>query len=105
LVAANNFIGNSFVTCGVFAPAETGPLSCKQFQNVLRIVNKDQDMTPDRKSSLRERLEAEAERLAEQAKLLPPGKERDFLRKKVRQMKVAANVTEWIASPGLQPPS
>jgi hypothetical protein len=43
-------------------------------------------MKRDPKSPLRERLEAEAKMLAEKAKL-------------------AANVTDWIGSPGLQPPS
>ena len=62
-------------------------------------------MTRDPKSSLRERLEAEAQVLAEKAKLLPPGKEREFLKRKAREMKVTANVTEWIESPGLRPPS
>jgi hypothetical protein len=62
-------------------------------------------MTRDPKSSLRERLEAEAKIIAEKARLLPPSKERDALRRKAREMKVAANVTEWIESPGLQPPS
>jgi hypothetical protein len=62
-------------------------------------------MKRDPKSPLRERLEAEAKMLAEKAKLLPPGKDRDALRRKAREMKVAANVTDWIESPGLQPPS
>jgi hypothetical protein len=62
-------------------------------------------MTRDLKSPLRERLEAEAKVLAEKAKLLPPGKQRDVLRRKAREMKVAATVTEWIESPGLQPPT
>jgi hypothetical protein len=51
-------------------------------------------MTRDPKRSLRERLEAEAKLLAEKAKLLPPGKERDALRRKAREMKVAARFNQ-----------
>jgi hypothetical protein len=61
-------------------------------------------MKRDPKSSLRERLEAEATRLTEKARLLPAGKQRSILLRKARELEMAASVTEWIESPGLQPP-
>jgi hypothetical protein len=61
-------------------------------------------MKRDPKTSFRDQLDAEAKTLMEKAKLLPAGTERDDLLRKARQFAVAANVTEWIESPGLQPP-
>jgi hypothetical protein len=50
------------------------------------------------------RLEEDAQQVAERAKRLPPGKERDALLKKARMDEVAAHLSEWLSSPGLQPP-
>jgi hypothetical protein len=47
---------------------------------------------------------------AERAKLevelakLKPGRQMDLLRKKIRQLDTAAHLSEWLSSPGLQPP-
>ncbi|QQO22908.1 hypothetical protein JJB98_24785 [Bradyrhizobium diazoefficiens] len=55
-------------------------------------------------STLEERLAAQAERLREQARLLPPGSARDDLVRKARQAETGAHMSEWLRSPGLQPP-
>jgi hypothetical protein len=62
-------------------------------------------MKRDPKTSFRDQLDAEAKTLREKAKMLPSGMERDVLLRKARQFEVAANVTKWIDSPGLQPPT
>jgi hypothetical protein len=54
---------------------------------------------------LEERLAEEAERLREEAKLLPPGAERDQLIRKARQAETGSHMSEWLTSPGLQPPT
>ena len=54
---------------------------------------------------LEERLAEEAERLREEAKLLPPGAERDQLIRKARQAETGSRMSEWLTSPGLQPPT
>ena len=50
------------------------------------------------------RLAAEAERLREQAELLPPGATRDEMLRKARQAETGSQMSEWLRSPGLQPP-
>ena len=54
--------------------------------------------------SLEERLSEQARRLREEAKLLPPGAEREAVLRKARQAEAAWYMTEWLRSPGLQPP-
>jgi hypothetical protein len=54
-------------------------------------------------TALEERLADEAKRLREEAKLLPPGADREALLRKARQAETGAHLTEWITSPGLQP--
>nr|WP_084302888.1 MULTISPECIES: hypothetical protein [unclassified Bradyrhizobium] len=54
--------------------------------------------------SLEERLAREAERLREQAKKLPHGLERETLLRKARQAETGSHMSEWLTSPGLQPP-
>lgn len=54
--------------------------------------------------SLEERLAEEAKRLREQAELLPPGTLRDAVERKARQAETGSHVSEWLRSPGLQPP-
>jgi hypothetical protein len=49
-------------------------------------------------------LSEEAECLREQAKMVPPGIERDELLREARQADTAAHIDEWLSSPGLQPP-
>jgi hypothetical protein len=55
-------------------------------------------------TSLEERLLQEAQRAQAEAKVLPPGQERELLLKKARDARVAAHINEWLTSPGLQPP-
>lgn len=38
----------------------------------------------------------------DEALTLPPGKERDALIKKARQLETACHINEWLASPGLK---
>jgi hypothetical protein len=52
-----------------------------------------------------ERLQNDAIRLREQARTMPPGKERELLLRKARQIDTAAHINEWLTSPGLRPPS
>jgi hypothetical protein len=54
--------------------------------------------------SLSERLMQDVERLRLQLAMLPPGPERDHLAKQIRQNETAANIDQWLTSPGLQPP-
>jgi hypothetical protein len=55
-------------------------------------------------SALEIRLTEEAERLREKAKELPPGADREALLRKARQAETGSHMSEWLASPGLQPP-
>ena len=55
--------------------------------------------------TLEERLAAEAKRLREKAKTLPPGIVRDELLRRARQAETGSHMSEWLRSPGLQPPS
>jgi hypothetical protein len=54
--------------------------------------------------SLEQRLADEAVRLREQAKLLPPGLVREQVLRKARQAETGSHMSEWLRSPGLQPP-
>jgi hypothetical protein len=54
--------------------------------------------------SLRDRLTAWANQVREQAKELPPGREREAMLKRARQADVAAYLDQWANSPELQPP-
>jgi hypothetical protein len=40
----------------------------------------------------------------EQAKKLPPGKERERLVRRARQSETASHIDEWLSSPGLRAP-
>lgn len=53
---------------------------------------------------LEDRLAQEAVRLREQAKLLKPGAVRDELIRRARQCETGSHMSEWLRSPGLQPP-
>jgi hypothetical protein len=54
--------------------------------------------------SLEERLAEEAKRLKAEAKLLPPGARREELIRRARQAETGSRISEWLSSPGLQPP-
>jgi hypothetical protein len=51
-----------------------------------------------------ENIAAERAKLVAQAAKLKPGPRLDALLKKMRQLDTAANMNEWLSSPGLQPP-
>ena len=52
-----------------------------------------------------DQIAAEKSRLEAQAATLLPGPQRDALLRKIRQLDTASNVSEWLSSPGLQPPT
>jgi len=47
----------------------------------------------------------EARRLREEAALLPPGAGRQALERKARQAETSSHMSEWLRSPGLEPPT
>jgi hypothetical protein len=55
-------------------------------------------------TTLGHRLAHEAERLRQNARTAPVGKERESLLRKARQLETASHINEWLFSPGLQPP-
>ena len=55
--------------------------------------------------SLEERMADYANKLRQEAKALPPGSEREQMLKRARQAEVGAHMSEWLQSPGLQPPT
>lgn len=55
-------------------------------------------------TTLEERLADEAKRLRAQARQLPPGPQREGLLRRARQDEAASHMSEWLSSPGLQPP-
>jgi hypothetical protein len=54
--------------------------------------------------TLEERLGKEAIRLREQARTLPQGIMREDLLRRARQCETGSHMSEWLRSPGLQPP-
>ena len=46
----------------------------------------------------------QVEALKAEAEKLPYGKDREALETKARQLEMAANINNWLSSPGLQPP-
>ena len=55
-------------------------------------------------SSFEQRLALEAVRLRKEAQGMPYGVERERLIRKARQVDTASHLSEWLRSPGLQPP-
>jgi hypothetical protein len=53
---------------------------------------------------LDQRLTEQAERLRKEARGTPPGVMRDQLIRQARQAETASHMSEWLTSPGLQPP-
>jgi hypothetical protein len=53
---------------------------------------------------LEERLRVQASADRERANALPPGRERDELLIRARRADTASHMSEWLRSPGLQPP-
>lgn len=57
-------------------------------------------------ASFEERLTEEAKRFKEAAEQQPIGSQaRELLLRRARQAETASHVSEWLKSPGLQPPS
>jgi hypothetical protein len=54
--------------------------------------------------SLEERMAEQAAKLKALADQLPAGVERDALLKRVRITETGAHLSDWLRSPGLQPP-
>jgi hypothetical protein len=55
--------------------------------------------------SFNERLTAQAKLLKEKAQSLPPGRAREALVRRVRQIEAAVKLNDWLSSPGLQAPA
>ena len=55
-------------------------------------------------ASFESRLACEAYRLRQQAETLRPGRQRDDLLRRARQAETAADISEWLSSPGLAQP-
>ena len=51
-----------------------------------------------------EKIAAEKAKLEAQVAKLKPGPQKDALLRKIRQLDTAAHMSEWLSSPGLQPP-
>ena len=51
-----------------------------------------------------ENIAAEKAKLEAQVAKLEPGPQKDALLRKIRQLDIAAHMSEWLSSPGLQPP-
>ena len=56
------------------------------------------------KAPFEQRLAQEALRVKDQIKSLPQGRERELLARKARLMETAAQINEWLTSPGHQAP-
>jgi hypothetical protein len=53
---------------------------------------------------LKKNIAAEKAKLEAQIETLKPGTQMDALRKKVRQLDTLSHLSDWLSSPGLQPP-
>ena len=56
------------------------------------------------KQILEERLAEEAKRLRKEARGIPLGIQRERLMRRARQAETGSQISEWLRSPGLQPP-
>jgi hypothetical protein len=54
--------------------------------------------------SFEEQIAAEKAQLEAEVADLPHGPKRDSLLRKIRQLKTASHMNEWLTSPGLRPP-
>jgi len=54
--------------------------------------------------TLEQRLTEEAAKLRKEAQGTPPGITRERLIRRARQAETASHLSEWLMSPGLQPP-
>ena len=51
-----------------------------------------------------EQVAADKARLEAQAARLPAGRRKNELLRKIRQLETASHISDWLSSPGLQPP-
>ena len=94
-VSAKSGTGQNFGSLGLFylrptAAVSTGMPKRRRFKQT---------------STLEERLAEATEQLRQQAKILKPGPALDQVNKRIRQNETAANMTEWLNSPGLKAPT
>ncbi|MBB4368193.1 hypothetical protein GGD63_000972 [Bradyrhizobium sp. cir1] len=54
--------------------------------------------------TLDQRLAEEAIRLRDEARVLPPGRQREMLLRRARQDETAMQIDAWLRSPGLKAP-
>jgi hypothetical protein len=57
------------------------------------------------RTSTEQKWHEQSEQAKSEAAKLPPGKEREGLLRKARQLEVACHINDWIGSPGLRPPT
>jgi hypothetical protein len=57
-----------------------------------------------RKITIEQNWRKQSEAAKNEAQKLPPGKERDALARKARQLKTASQINQWLSSPELRPP-
>jgi hypothetical protein len=57
-----------------------------------------------RKITIEQNWRKQSEAAKNEAQKLPPGKERDALARKARQLKTASQINQWLSSPELKPP-
>ena len=62
-------------------------------------------MSPSNQDPIARKWKAIADITKDEAQKLPPGKDRDALLKKARQLDTASHINEWLSSSGLRPPT
>lgn len=77
-------------------------LSARKMRAVRSSAMKRRRLRPT--ETLEQRLSEEAKRFREEAEGTPPGIARDALLRKARQAETGSHISEWLRSPGLQPP-
>jgi hypothetical protein len=56
------------------------------------------------KPTIEHKWRQQLEAAQQEAEKLPPGKEREALLRKARQLRTASQIDQWLSSPALQPP-
>ena len=56
------------------------------------------------KITIEQKWHRQSEAAKAEAQKLPPGKEREALVRKARQLKTASQINQWLSSPELKPP-
>lgn len=63
------------------------------------------NQAPINQDPIAKKWKAIADIARDEAGKLPPGKDRDALLKKARQLDTASHINEWLSSPGLRAPA